>query len=546
MRWLLPLLILVPLLVAPRLGTAQPRVPVGVVWDVPADSAQALADLAAMQDAGVRVVRTEVVEQEFVLAAATRRGIAVYQDLPIRTLPAVRLRDTLAFAQRTLAEVLARSAAHPSARHFGLAVGSDTSDPAACAYFEQLQRLIREHGPPGATTYYVSRFVDDDVCADEVDVVLLAALDADPDALIVRWQAHADTPVGLAVGAAVRPRRDGGHAVPASAEAQARTLETHLRAALDAEPWTVLVYRWRDSGQEGALLATSVSATEYGLRDEDDQPRPAFDVMAGLFTGQQTLFAIDAGVAPEGRRPTLLVMVGWLLVLALAYLYWLTPTFQVLATEHILRPSMYQDAVRRARGVEGWQTAAMAGVLALGVGVIWVIALRTLGQTDVLGLLVAGLPPNVLRGLNMLLQQSMLLVVLVGSLYALTQLINVVAMAVLARANRLLPAQALTLTVWARWPMLVLLIAAMALASQPPSLGLAVWALGLLAVWVVAELIGQIRALVDLGGVAQVPLARALGLGFVVPFLLGLLTLSFVAAAARPELEFLWHLVTRS
>ncbi|MEM8599147.1 MAG: hypothetical protein AAGF99_04435 [Bacteroidota bacterium] len=546
MRWLFPLCALVSLLVAPVRATAQPSVPVGVVWDVPADSAQALADLAAMQDAGVRVVRTEAVEQDFVLAAATRRGIAVYQDLPIRTLPAVRLRDTLVYAERALAEALARSAAHPSARHFGLTIGSDTSDPAACAYVERLQRLVRETGPPGATTYYASRFVDDDVCADDVDAVLLDALDADPAALLARWRSHSNTPVGLAVGAAVRPGRDGGHAVPASAEAQARMLETHLSAALEAEPWTLFVYRWRDSGREGALLATNVSATEYGLRDEDDQPRPVFDVVTGLFTGQQTLFAIDAGVAPEGRRPTLLVMVGWLLVLALAYLYWLTPTFQVLATEHVLRPSMYQDAVRRARGVEGWQTAALASVLALGVGVIWAIALRTLGQTDVLGLLAAGLPPNVLRGLNTLLQQPVLLVVLLASLYALVQLINVVAMAVLSRANRLLPAQALTLTVWARWPMLLLLIAAMALASQPPSLGLAVWALGLLGVWVFAELVGQIRTLVDLGGVTRVSWARVLGLGFAVPFVLGVLTLGFVAAAARPELVFLWHLVTRS
>ncbi|MEO1480098.1 MAG: hypothetical protein AAFV01_16135, partial [Bacteroidota bacterium] len=205
-----------------------------------------------------------------------------------------------------------------------------------------------------------------------------------------------------------------------------------------------------------------------------------------------------------------------------------------------------QDAVRRSRGVEGWTTAAMAGVLALGVGVIWAIALRTLGQTDVLGLLVAGLPPNVLRGLNTLLQQSMLLVIVLASLYALAQLFNVVLMAVLARANRLLPAQALTLTVWARWPVLVLLFAAMVLASQPPSLSLAVWALGLLGLWAVAELVGQLRALVDLGGVARVSLGRALGLGFAVPFALGILTLGFIAAATRPELRFLWHLVTRS
>lgn len=546
MRWLFPLLVLVPLLVAPLRATAQPSVPVGVVWDVPADSTQALDDLAAMAEAGVRVVRTGVVEREFVLAAASRRGLVLYQDLPIRTLPAVRLRDTLAFAERTLADALARSAAHPSARHFGLATGSDTSDPAACVYFARLQRLVRETGPPGATTYYVSRFVEDDVCADEVDAVLFDVLDADPAALMGRWRARSDVPVGLAAGAAVRPGRDGGHAVPASAEAQARELETHLRAALDAAPWVLLAYRWRDSGQEGALLATSVSATEYGLHDGDGQPRPALDVARGLFTGQQTLFAIDAGVTPAGQRPSLLVMVGWLLVLALAYLYWLTPTFQVLATEHVARPSMYQDAVRRSRGVEGWPTAAMAGVLALGVGVIWAIALRTLGQTDVLGLLVAGLPPNVLRGLNTLLQQSMLLVIVLASLYALAQLFNVVLMAVLARANRLLPAQALTLTVWARWPVLVLLFAAMVLASQPPSLSLAVWALGLLGLWAVAELVGQLRALVDLGGVARVSLGRALGLGFAVPFALGILTLGFIAAATRPELRFLWHLVTRS
>ncbi|MEM8557821.1 MAG: hypothetical protein AAGG50_08345 [Bacteroidota bacterium] len=544
----MPRLSVVVLALCAVAAAAQPTVPVGVVWTIPEDSVQALADLAAMEEAGVRAVQTDLVENDAVLAAADQRGIALYQNLPVANLPAERLRDTLAFADRMLREALARSRPYRSARHFGLAVGSDTSDPAACGYFERLHRVIDENGPPGSTAYYVSRFVEADVCRSAVDLVLLDARDEDPAGVLARGRrALTGTALGLgAVGWAVEPGATEGHRVLGSTARQARALEEAMPEALALDPYALFVYRWRDSDADAALLATDATTTEYGLHDADGQPRPALDVVRGLYTGQQTLFALDAGYPPQGRRPTLLVMVGWLLVLSLAFLHWNTPTFQLLATEHLVRPTMYQDAVRRARGVESWPTAALAGVLALSFGVVWGIALRTLGHTEGLTLLASGLPEHILRGLNLLLRQPALLVVLLASLYALGLLLNVILMAVLAPPNRLLPAQALTLAVWARSLMLLPLGVAMVVASQPPSLGLALVALGLLAAWLVLELVAQVRSLIDLAGVARMGLGRVLGVGFLVPFALTVLTLGFVAAAARPELLFLWHVVTRS
>ncbi|MGB3542484.1 MAG: hypothetical protein WBA11_06105, partial [Rubrivirga sp.] len=60
----------------------------GVVWAAPDSTAAALEDLEAMRRVGVRQVRSGLVTDVRVLEAADRLGIAVWQDLPIKGLPA--------------------------------------------------------------------------------------------------------------------------------------------------------------------------------------------------------------------------------------------------------------------------------------------------------------------------------------------------------------------------------------------------------------------------------------------------------------------------
>src|SRR5690606_10614355 len=282
-----------------------PEALAGVVWSPPRDRAAALDELLAMRRAGVRAVRTGLLADTLLLRAGDLLGLAFYQDLPIANLPAPALLDTLVHAERLLEGALALAARYRSARHFGLALYSDTSDPRARPYFERLTALVHATGPEGSRAYYLTRFPEDDRCDRQVDLVLLDARDGDPEALLARWRRTHETAAGIgAFGAAVRPGREGGWRIPGTLAAQARTLELGLGAMMEGEaPAAFFVYRWRD-GRTDAVLdqRAEVQGVGYGLMDEGGRPRPALAVVRGFYTGTQRVFAFDAGTsAPEAR-----------------------------------------------------------------------------------------------------------------------------------------------------------------------------------------------------------------------------------------------------
>ena len=143
----------------------------GVVWTIPGSVDQALQDLVDIHALGANAVLTGIVQDFRLLVAADSLGLAFFQDLPIKDLPARGLMDTLAATVLALDDVVRRMAGHASARHFGLAWRSDTSNPRSCEYFERLTQYA--HRFPGVQTYYRSYFARDDACARYVDMVLL-------------------------------------------------------------------------------------------------------------------------------------------------------------------------------------------------------------------------------------------------------------------------------------------------------------------------------------------------------------------------------------
>lgn len=509
----------------------------GVVWNQPTDLGEALRDLRAMRDAGVQAVRTDLVTRAPVLRTADILGLSVYQDLDVADLPAARLADTLAYAQRTLRTALELAQQHPSVRAFGLGHFADTSTPAACGYFQALTDIVRSEGRAGMQTYYLTRFVEDDACGGAVDAVLLDARGRDPAWLIRRWRAAHDTPVGIAAfGAPVDDEVEGGYLTPRSPAAQARFVERGLGALtrLDPAPAAVFLFRWRDGVE-----------APYGLLDAEDRARPAFDVMKGFFTGQQRIFAIDAGDEPVAREdaPTF-VLLGWLVTILLALLLWLAPRFRQLAPRYFTRHAYYRESLQRGRSVEGWASLGLAGAVALAAGIAGAVILHAAADTDVLEALVGGLEPIVQARLLNVLAAPLIAGLFVGLGYVIWLLLNMLWLFVLTgRGHRIRPVQALTLAVWSRWPVLVLMLGAIIVAVQPEAS--VRWVPLLLALWLVIEFVASVRMLFDFGRVTRVPILRAVGLGLAVP--LALLTALGLGlfVAVQPELAFLWNLATR-
>ena len=534
----------------------------GVVWTPSDSTALDLRDLVEMQRAGVRAVKTRPIRHEALLTAADRLGLILFQDMPVADLPADRLVAETRLAARELDSLLARAARHPSVRYVGLANMADTSEPAACAYFDRLAERVRSEGPEGMRTYYTSRFANADRCADSVDLVLLDARSDPPAPRLARWRVlRGDQPAGIVLGQAVRPGEEGGYLERGTEASQGRYLEEQIAgltglsdgadgaffAGLDVPPAALFLYRWRDSAADAAPLSAGVSRMDFGLRDEMGRPRPSLAVASGYFTGQQRTFAFDAGDAPSGGAPSLLAILAALSIVGLVGLYARGGEVNLLAERYFFRHGLYQEAVRRGRELDATTSAALAGCLALAAGVLTTVALRTLARTDALALTLAPLAEGTREGIVTLLTAPVGLALLVTAIYALWLVLLMVGLfALTGKDYRIRPQQAITLAVWPRWPLLVLMLGALLVATMPAGLAAARWAVALLTVWAVVEVVALARTLGDFGAVSGVPTERALGIGLLVPLGLAVALGAAVAWAVGPELSFLWHVATRS
>src|SRR5690606_6627893 len=326
----------------------------------------------------------------------------------------------------------------------------------------------------GARTYYLTRFPESDRAAHTVDFVLLDARDADPAAMLARWRARREEPAGIgALGAAVRPGREGGWRTPGTLAAQARFLERGLEALLAADPSleAAFVYRWRDADGEGVRdQRAEVQGVGYGLIGPDGAPRPAMGVARGFFTGTQRVFAFDAGSGtPEARTAAPLVLLGWGILLGLGLVYWLSPRFGLLGSRYFGRHDLYRESVQRGYDLNAGLNALLAAFVALAAGVVWAAALRALARTDALATATSAWSPENQARLDSLLSLPLALVLLGALVYAVWILFNMVWLFVLTgRRYRARPPQALTLAVWSRWGVVALMVAAMILATLPP------------------------------------------------------------------------------
>lgn len=527
----------------------------GVVWQQPPNLPAAAADLTRMRSMGVQAVRTSPVLSDELLTLADTLGLALYQDLPIIQLPAQRLRDTLDYAVQLVSQMGEVAGRHSSASAIGLARRSDTSDSTACAYFSTLAEQVRRISGGRVQVYYVSRFIESDQCGETVDFVLLDALHApDPLQLVRRWQAaHPDIPVGIAsIGSYVNDDQNEGLNVEGSPQYQARLLETWLREIFvdrsDTPPVAAFVYRWRDI-QPGrpspAFDLENPYRHAFGLFRVDGQARPAADVVSGIFSGRQNVFAFTSGPPPEADHP-LSTLAGWIVLAVLGIAFASSPRLRPMVPRYFSAHGFYREAVREGRDVLLTASIVLLVCLSLAVAIIWLSVFEVWRTTPQFLLLFDMLPRGTAEFIVTILGRPILLLMLVGSIYGVGLTIWGAILAFLSRKRYpLSPAQALMLAIWPRWSVLVLMLAAMVVATLPDEYAF-IPAAVLLGVWILVTLWAMARTLYDYATVTRVSGGR-LALGFVLnPLILIVLALFVLALRYMPETMFLWHAITRA
>lgn len=521
-----------------------------MVWRMPDNTDRALRDLIEMRRIGVEAVRTNIIRNGEVLSLADTMGIDLYVDLPFSRLAAERLRDTLQYATAVLDTVLGLAQIHPSIRHIGLARYFDATDSTACDAIARMADHARRQGPPGTRVYYLTRFTTSDRCRTAVDLVLLDLRDReDPLAVLRKRESPGQTGVG-SLGISVRSDTLNGLRIASSPEAQARYFERHLPALLSdtlaIRPPVVFVHSWRDVQLPYPTIAHDLKqpyVQRYGLHTMQDVERPAYDVIKGVYTGRQTTFAFRSGDPPPGGAPWS-TLFGWTLFALIGAFYALSPRFRHMVPRYFGARFFYRDAVREGRDVLFGASTVLLIALSAAFGLVTAVILDVLRTTDEFVMAARWLPEATQDVLITLLAEPYVLIVLSGCTYAVAIIVWTILLSLLSRRRYpIAPGQALMLVIWPRWPLLLVMLASIVVASMADVSPLTV--LILAACWFGLSFLAVVRTLIDFILVTRVPAYMLLAALVLNPGMIVAGALAVVLLPFEPELRFLWNVATK-
>ena len=529
------------LLTLPATARQVPRM--GVVWDPPSDLLEAEADLRAIRAMGFTAVRTHLLDRIEILVLADTLGIDVYQEFELHFLTAEEMTDTLGAVRGRLADALVSTEEHRSARHFGFGFAPSTSDEAVCSILEELAGWARQRAAPGVQFYYVSWLPRADRCSESVDLVLLDDPIHDrPLHLLDAWSGSG--PVGLAAtGRRVDPEAGRGLLIESSEERQALFFEEtipRIRARNDLA--VVFLYRWQDPpANDLSAFQPAPFGVVYGLQDDTGRARLARDVAEGILARGQTTFRLLAGTAPRAGA-SWFVLLGWLVLATIAVMVAASPRFRAMIPRYFFAHGFYRHAIQEGRDVLTVLSTVMLILLGLVIGLLGAQVTRMLTDSAPLHAFWYRTGVDGRAAMNALLTDDALLVIFIGSagLLALVFWVFVWTLAGRRRAP-LKPSQALATAVWPRWPMMLLLVAAMVV----DGLGADAFRRSIEwmpAAWLAVALWGTIRTNIDLAQIARANPVATVVLWLVSPVVL-LLAGAVTFMLVKPELAaLLWSL----
>lgn len=531
-----------------KLGAGQSSSPspdstlLGVTWTPPDAPGPTLHKLDRIHATGVSAIRlTAVPSNDALFVRADSLDLQLFVDLPVSSVTASALRDSLFQTQPTVDRIREVAREHESVTHVGLAQYADTTVPAACAVLREWTTRLH-NGPSPLRTYYVTPFRPlADRCAGAVDLVLLDTRGR-PNPVQLWQRATSDTSrTGLgALGTWVRPDAPSGLRAPHSPERQARYLERALAQVHDAAegPAAVFVHRWADPS------TPPVPDRQYGLHDTSGTQRPAAAVVQGFYTGTQRVFAFSSG--PGASSPHGLILLGWGLVVVLAGLFAGRPFVRQTAYRYFAAPGFYRDAVQEARDVSPGINTVLLFLGATATGLIAAVLARLAASSPTTEHVLAALPPGLRGPLAIGVTQPALAGIVMGGLTVGLLAGWTGALVLTARsASPFSVPQALMLVVWPVWVVFPGMILALVTATHPP-VSPALLGGGLVVGGIVASLAVVGRVLYDYNRITDVSVPVTLALILPSPPVLVGLTLGVVAVQSQVPLSLLWHLLTKT
>lgn len=537
-------------------ASAQPQR--GMVWNPPTNEARAVSELFEIKATGVEALRTPLLLSDTLYATADSLGLQLYQDLPFQYMPANTLLDSLDYAKQLIREAVRWADRYASVRHFGLGRHNDTSEESACTFFKTVAQEARRYSAQSLLFYQISTFIEDEQCADAVDIVLLDVRnETEPLSFLKRWrERHPDQVVGFgALGTWVEPASedDDGYRLLNSPAYQARYLEDHLNAIFQTDSQidlaSVFVYRWSDIRLQYPSVSHNLKYPfrhSYGLKTNRGTSRPAYQVIRGIYTREQTVFAFPVG---EEKSPgaSWIILLGWFTIALLGIAYAYFPRFSPNVRRYFSAHGFYRSAVEEGRELLFGPTLLLLVVVMISFGIAGTVILDTVRVSEAFSALVRWLPQTSRSTLVALLSNQLVMILVLASVFAVAVTIwtSVLSATTARNRRRLLPGQTFMLVVWPQWPLILAMVAAIVI-STLDKIHAPMWALVLFVLLALALLAAVVRAYRDYAGITRPNFFQTLIACLGNPFVLILIAGIYLSIQYGDKFAFFWHLIVRT
>lgn len=311
----------------------------------------------------------------YMLNLCDRYGLLALEELPVRA-PAAILGEEgyLDLALTAAREMIVRDRSHPSVLAWGVGSQFDAGSGAARGFIAPLVESMRSLD--SRPLYYAVQAGQSDSCGDLVDFVALNVAGGDSRnlrAMLEQWRGdRRERPlVVLRLGTEVQQDNRNGYSDPYSQQAQARFYLQRLEVlrSMDFDGGFIWAFNdWR--GDRPALTVHSGDPTLYcvGLVSGEREKRIAYDAVRSIFQNEK--FAALAPGSSSATAPIIYVLSGFVLLVALAYLYNANRRFRESMNRALFSSYNFFADIRDQHAVPVLHTTLLGLIVACGSAVV--------------------------------------------------------------------------------------------------------------------------------------------------------------------------------
>ena len=402
----------------------------------------------------------------YMLNLCDRYGLFAMEELPIAGAPSSVLGEEyfIELASTMMKEMVLRDREHVSVLAWGIGDELESSTPAARNFVKEMVRVTANLD--GRPTYYGSRLIDPDICADLVGIAAINIHSQDIKVFKKRleeWKAkNPGRPVILSkFGTEVKQNDRNGYSDPLYYEAQARFYLQRFDIIRTLDYDGAIVWSFNDwKGDRPSLTVNGGDPWMHsmGLVSYDREKRLAYDAVRSIFRGEKFV-ALPIG-SFSASAPIIFVVSGLIVLIGTAYFYNANRRFRDNLNRSVMNLYNFFADVRDQRIVSLVQTTLLAMIIAIATAIVTSSVLYHFRQSWVLDNLLSyilvsdSLKASVVR----LIWNPLKCIAEFAAMFFLAFLLLDIILLLLSTVTRakIFPYHAYVISVWSATPFLVL------------------------------------------------------------------------------------------